>query len=54
MTMSLMDCFYIGMFVIIFGFIIHIETNIKILMEMMKEHVRCESLADLKKSLDKE
>ena len=54
MTMSLMDCIYIGMFVIIFGFIIHIETNIKILMEMMKEHVRCESLADLKKSLDKE
>lgn len=54
MTMSLMDVFYIGMFVIIFGFIIHIETNIKILMEMMKEHVRCESLADIKKSLDKE
>lgn len=54
MIVSIMDCFYIAMFIIVFGFIIHIETNIKILMEMMKEHVRCESLADLKKSLDKE
>jgi hypothetical protein len=46
MTLSAIDCFYIIMFFIVFGFIIHIETNIKILLEMMKEHVKCESIKD--------
>jgi len=49
MIISTLDCFYIIMFVIVFGFIIHIETNIKILLEMMKEHVKCDSLKDLNK-----
>jgi len=52
MTMSLLDCIYLVSILVIFGFIIHIETNIKILMEMMKEHVKCDSLQDVKKSLD--
>lgn len=52
MIISLLDCFYIGMFVIVFGFIIHIETNIKILLEMMKEHVKCETIKDIEKRLD--
>lgn len=46
MTLSAIDCFYITMFVIVFGFIIHIETNIKILLEMTKEHVKCDSIKD--------
>jgi len=46
MTLSILDCFYIMMFVIVFGFIIHIETNIKILLEMMKEHVKCDTIKD--------
>jgi hypothetical protein len=49
MTITTLDCFYIIMFVIVFGFIIHIETNIKILLEMMKEHVKCDSIQDLTK-----
>ena len=52
MIVSDMDIFYLTSIVIIFGFIVHIETNIKILMEMMKEHTKCESLKDVKKSLD--
>ena len=52
MTISYLDCFYLISIITIFGFIIHIETNIKILMEMMKEHTRCESIKDIKKSLE--
>ena len=38
MIVSPLDCFYILMIAVIFGFIIHLETNVKVLLEMMKEH----------------
>ena len=40
MIISAMDIFYILMISVIFGFIVHIETQLKILSEMMKEHTR--------------
>lgn len=38
MMITGMDIFYICMICVIFGFIVHIETQLKILSEMMKEH----------------
>tara|TARA_E500000075_G_scaffold123330_1_gene125402 strand:+ start:92 stop:253 length:162 start_codon:yes stop_codon:yes gene_type:complete len=52
MIVSLLDCIYLGLFVIVFGFIIHMETQLKMLLEMMKEHVKTDRLCDLKKSLE--
>ncbi len=52
MIISYMDIFYLSAIIIIFGYIVHIETSLKILTEMMKEHTKCESLQDVKKSLD--
>ena len=57
MTISLMDLFYIGMIVIIFGYIIHLETQMKVILEMLKarwEYEKCcdEFKTDFEKSLD--
>ena len=49
MIVSPLDCFYILMIAVIFGFIIHLETNVKVLLEMMKEHTKCDSIQDLTK-----
>lgn len=46
MIVSPLDCFYILMIAVIFGFIIHLETNVKVLLEMMKEHTKCDSIKD--------
>ena len=56
MIVSAIDCFYILMIAIIFGFIVHLEVQIKTLHTMMAEHVKCDaSLAPKKdkKHLDK-
>ena len=57
MTTSIMDLFYIGMIVIIFGYIIHLETQMKVILEMLKarwEYEKCsdEIKTDFEKSLD--
>ena len=57
MTIHLMDVFYIGMIVIIFGYIIHLETQMKVILEMLKarwEYEKCcdEFKTDFEKSLD--
>ena len=59
MTMAMLDVFYMFMIIVIFGFIVHLETEMKILITMMKEHTRyrtplCEKdLKDLENRLDK-
>ena len=40
MIVSAIDCFYILMIAIIFGFIVHLEVQIKTLHTMMAEHVK--------------
>ena len=40
MIITLMDCFYIFMIAIIFGFIIHLEAQMSVVKKMMEEHVR--------------
>lgn len=52
MMISVLDIFYLTAIIIIFGYIVHIETSLKILTEMMKEHTKCDSLLDIKKTLD--
>lgn len=57
MTIHLMDLFYIGMIVVIFGYIIHLETQMKVILEMLKarwEYEKCcdEYKSDFEKSLD--
>ena len=52
-----MDLFYIGMIVIIFGYIIHLETQMKVILEMLKarweyEKSSDEFKTDFEKSLD--
>ncbi len=43
-----MDCFYIFMIAIIFGFIIHLEAQMSVVKKMMEEHVRTDdSIKDL-------
>ena len=59
MTMAMLDVFYMFMIIVIFGFSVHLETEMKILITMMKEHTRyrtplCEKdLKDLENRLDK-
>ena len=53
-----MDIFYIVMIVIIFGYIIHLETQMKVILEMLEERynmrsVQMNSKTDFEKSLDK-
>lgn len=57
MTIHLMDVFYIGMIAIIFGYIIHLETQMKVVLEMMKakeQYKTClQELEELENQLDK-
>ena len=57
MTIHLMDVFYIGMIAIIFGYIIHLETQMKVILEMMKakeQYKTClQELEELENQLDK-
>jgi hypothetical protein len=57
---TLMDVFYILMIITIFGFIVHLETQMKLILEMMKQRWTYETLEDefetkskFEKSLDK-
>ena len=49
MIISAIDCFYILMIAVIFGFIVHLEVQIKTLHTMMEEHVKCDTSLTLKK-----
>ena len=40
MNITMMDCFYIMMIAVIFGFIIHLEVQIRLLRVMMEEHTK--------------
>jgi hypothetical protein len=40
MLITIMDCFYIGMIMIIFGCIFHLEISMTKLTAMMKEHTK--------------
>jgi len=40
MIITLIDCFYIMMIAVIFGFIIHLEVQIRVLKAMMEEHTK--------------
>ena len=57
MIIQVMDVFYIIMIAVIFGFIIHLETQTKMILEILKangEYKTCrEELEDLEKLLDK-
>ena len=60
MMITLMDVFYILMIITIFGFIVHLETQMKLILEMMKQRWTYETLEDefetkskFEKSLDK-
>ena len=57
---TVMDVFYILMIITIFGFIVHLETQMKLILEMMKQRWTYETLEDefetkskFEKSLDK-
>ncbi len=57
---TIMDVFYILMIITIFGFIVHLETQMKLILEMMKQRWTYETLEDefetkskFEKSLDK-
>ena len=39
MMISLMDCFYIGIILIIFGFIIHLEAQVKTIKTMIEDYL---------------
>jgi len=49
MIISAIDCFYILMIAVIFGFIVHLEVQIKTLHTMMTEHVKCNASLTPKK-----
>ena len=62
MLITMMDVFYILMIITIFGFIVHLETQMKLILEMMKERwtghsleedFYTDTLKDFEKSLDK-
>ena len=54
MIISIMDCFYILMIAIIFGFIIHLEVQIRLLRVMMEEHTKVSgNMKDCYESLEK-
>ena len=40
MIITIMDCFYIMMIAVIFGFIIHLEVQIRLQRVMMEEHTK--------------
>jgi len=54
MILSALDCFFILMIAIIFGFIIHLEVQMNMMLEMMKEHIKVdEKLCDISKHIQK-
>jgi len=54
MIITMMDCFYILMIAVIFGFIIHLESKINQLCSMMEEHIKVdEALSEISKKIDK-
>jgi len=54
-SIEILDIFYIFMIAVIFGFIVHIEAEMKQLKTMMHEHVRYDNtLADIKNGFKKE
>ena len=46
MLITIMDVFYILMIITIFGFIVHLETQMKLIIEMMKQRWTYETLDD--------
>jgi len=46
MLITIMDVFYILMIITIFGFIVHLETQMKLIIEMMKQRWTYETLED--------
>ena len=46
MMITIMDVFYILMIITIFGFIVHLETQMKLIIEMMKQRWTYETLDD--------
>ena len=46
MMITIMDVFYILMIITIFGFIVHLETQMKLIIEMMKQRCTYETLED--------
>ena len=54
MILSVLDCFYIISIASIFGFIIHLEVQMNMMLEMMKEHIKVdEKLCDISKHIKK-
>jgi len=54
MTLDALDCFFIIMVLINFGFIIHLETQVRMLTAMMQEHTRFDDkLCELSKEFQK-
>jgi len=54
MILSVLDCFFVLMIAIIFGFIIHLEVQMNMMLEMMKEHIKVdEKLCDISKHIKK-
>ena len=54
MILSALDCFFIIMVLINFAFVIHLETQVRMLRSMMEEHCRFDdSLCELSKELQK-
>ena len=51
MMITIMDVFYILMILIIFGFIIHLETQMNVILEMLKQRWSHSSLEEERKSL---
>jgi hypothetical protein len=53
MILSAIDCFYILMIAVIFGFIIHLESKVNQLVSMMEEHIKVdERLCEISQKLD--
>lgn len=54
MILDALDCFFIIMVLINFGFIIHLETQVRMLRSMMEEHTRFDDrLCEISKELQK-
>ena len=49
MILSALDCFFVLMIAIIFGFIIMMEMQIKQIKTMMEEHIKFDCIEDHKK-----
>ena len=55
MILSAIDCFYILMIAVIFGFIIHLESKVNQLVSMMEEHIKVdERLCEISQKLNNE